>query len=63
MFTRRYDEAIAQYQKALDLNPDLPSFRAELSWAYAMKHMYPQALAEYAKSPCRTRPLQQRTSS
>ena len=49
LFTRRYDESIAQYQKALDLNPNLPVIRAELSWAYAMKHMYPQALAEYDK--------------
>ena len=35
----------------LDLNPNLPSIRAAMSWAYAMKHMYPQALAEYDKIP------------
>jgi tetratricopeptide (TPR) repeat protein len=49
LFTRRYDEAIAQYEKALDLNPNLPVIHAELGWAYAMKRMYPQALAEYDK--------------
>ena len=41
------DESIVQYQKALDLNPNLPVVRALLSWAYVMKRMYPQALAEY----------------
>ena len=46
---RRYDESITQYQKALDLNPNLPVVRVLLSWAYAMKRMYPQALAEYDK--------------
>ena len=51
LFMRRYDEAIAQYQKALDLNPNIPAIHAELSWAYAMKHMYPQALAECEKIP------------
>src|SRR5438309_7439050 len=49
LFTRRYDESIAQYQKALDLNPNLPVVRALLAWSYAMKGMYPQALAEYDK--------------
>jgi len=51
LFTRRYDESIAQFQKVLDLNPNLPSIRAAMSWAYAMKRMYPQALAEYDKIP------------
>jgi tetratricopeptide (TPR) repeat protein len=46
---RRYDEAIAQYQKALDLNPNIPAIHAELGWVYAMKRMYPLALAEYEK--------------
>jgi serine/threonine protein kinase/tetratricopeptide (TPR) repeat protein len=50
-FTRRYDESIAQFQKVLDLNPNLSAVRAALSWAYAMKRMYPQALAEYEKIP------------
>jgi tetratricopeptide (TPR) repeat protein len=46
---RRYDESIAQFQKALDLNPNLPVVHAMLALAYAMKRMYPQALAEYGK--------------
>jgi len=46
---QRYDESIAQYQRALDLNPNLPVVRSMLAMAYAMKHMYPQALAEYDK--------------
>ena len=29
----------------------LPVIRAALAWAYAMKRMYPQALAEYDKIP------------
>jgi tetratricopeptide (TPR) repeat protein len=51
LFTRRYDQSIAQYQKALDLYPNAAVIRAELAWAYAMKRMYPQALAEYDKIP------------
>jgi tetratricopeptide (TPR) repeat protein len=48
---RRYDESIAQYQKALDLNPNLPVVRSMLAMAYAMKHMYPQAFTEYDTIP------------
>jgi hypothetical protein len=33
----------------LDLNPSLSAARAAMSWAYAMKRMYPQAPAEYDK--------------
>jgi tetratricopeptide (TPR) repeat protein len=46
---RRYDESIAQFQKALDLNPNLPVLRAMLAMAYTLKRMYPDALAEYDK--------------
>jgi tetratricopeptide (TPR) repeat protein len=46
---RQHEESIAQFQKALDLNPNLPVVRAVLALAYAMQHMYPQALAEYDK--------------
>ncbi|PYX40376.1 MAG: hypothetical protein DMG83_26800 [Acidobacteria bacterium] len=49
MSTRRYDESIAQFQKALDLYSNAAVIRASLAWAYAMKRMYPQALAEYDK--------------
>jgi tetratricopeptide (TPR) repeat protein len=50
-FTRRYDEAIAQYQKALELNPNVAVIRASLASAYAMKHMYGEAFAEFDKIP------------
>jgi len=46
---RRYDEAISRYQKTLDLYPNYSWVRAQLAWAYALKGMYPQALAEYDK--------------
>jgi tetratricopeptide (TPR) repeat protein len=42
---------MAQHQKALDLNPNLPVVRVLLAWAYAVKRMYPQALAEFDKVP------------
>jgi tetratricopeptide (TPR) repeat protein len=47
--TRRYDESIAHFQKALDLYPNAAVIRGALAWAYAMNRMYPQALAEYDK--------------
>ncbi len=33
-FMRRYDDAIAQYQKTLELNPNLAGIRAFLAWSY-----------------------------
>ncbi len=49
LLMRRYDEAIPHFQKALDLYPNAAFIRAQLAWSYAMKGMYPQALAEYGK--------------
>jgi serine/threonine protein kinase/Tfp pilus assembly protein PilF len=46
---QRYDESIVRFQKALDLYPDAAWIRQLLAEAYAMKHMYPQAFAEYDK--------------
>jgi serine/threonine protein kinase/tetratricopeptide (TPR) repeat protein len=51
LVARRYDESIARFEKALDLYPDAAWMRAELAWAYAMKGMYAQAIAEYDKIP------------
>lgn len=51
LFMRRYEESIAQFQKAVDLYPDVAPIRAGLSWAYAKKQMYPQAFSEYDKIP------------
>jgi tetratricopeptide (TPR) repeat protein len=47
-YMRRYDESIAQYQKALDLYPTA-GIRAFLGLTYARKRMYPQAIAEFDK--------------
>jgi tetratricopeptide (TPR) repeat protein len=49
VFMGRYDESIPYFQKALDLYPNAAFIRAQLAWSYAMKRMYPQALAEYDK--------------
>jgi eukaryotic-like serine/threonine-protein kinase len=49
LIMRRYDEAIPNFQKVLDLYPNAAFIRAQLAWSYAMKGMYPQALAEYDK--------------
>lgn len=40
---RRYDESIAQHQKALDLDPSAAWIRADIVWAYALKGAYAQA--------------------
>src|SRR5262249_10910450 len=45
----RYDDAIAEYHKQLELYPDMAWKHAELGWAYAMKGMYAQAVGEYDK--------------
>jgi len=37
LVARRYDEAISQFQKALELYSNASAIRAELAWAYAMK--------------------------
>jgi tetratricopeptide (TPR) repeat protein len=60
---RQYEESIAQFQKALDLNPNLPVVHAMLALAYVMKRMYPQALPNTTKLPIRTKSQQQATSS
>ena len=49
LLMRQYDESIPHFQKALDLYPNAAFIRAQLAWSYAMKRMYPEALAEYDK--------------
>jgi serine/threonine protein kinase/tetratricopeptide (TPR) repeat protein len=51
LFMLRYDESIAQFQNAVELYPDVAPIRAGLSWAYAKKQMFPQAISEYDKIP------------
>src|ERR1700747_401564 len=38
-------------EKALDLYPSAAAIRASLAWVFAVKRIYPQALAEYDKIP------------
>ena len=47
---RRYDEAIKQYQKAIELDPNLHLTHYFLGRAYEAKGMYDQAVEEYLKS-------------
>jgi len=46
---REYDQAIAQFQKALELEPNFPLAQAGLALAYAGKGQLPQALVEARK--------------
>jgi TolB-like protein/Tfp pilus assembly protein PilF len=46
VFARRYDEAIAQYKRTLVSNPNFGSAHRALGWAYGLKGMYPEAMAE-----------------
>jgi len=43
---RRYEEAIQAFQDALKVEPDLLSSHLGLAWAYGMKKMYTDAVAE-----------------
>jgi tetratricopeptide (TPR) repeat protein len=44
---RRYDEAIAQYRKTIEMDPNFPTTHNGLGRAYEVKGMYDQAVAEY----------------
>ena len=46
----RYDEAIEQYQKTLDLEPNFPMAHRELGLVYLEKSMFPEAIAELEKA-------------
>jgi TolB-like protein/tetratricopeptide (TPR) repeat protein len=46
VYARRYDEAIAQYKRTLVSNPDFGYAHRALGWAYGLKGMYPEAIAE-----------------
>jgi len=50
-FMGNYDESISQDQKALEFNPNIAVIRSALASAYAMKHMYGEAFAEFDKIP------------
>ena len=43
-YARRYDEAIRQYQNNLETHPDFIMSHHELSWVYAQKSMFEEAI-------------------
>jgi eukaryotic-like serine/threonine-protein kinase len=53
MSARRYDLAIAQYQKGLELHPDDPSLQYLLGWAYVYKGEYAKGIEAIEKSLAR----------
>jgi len=46
-FARRYDEAINQYRKTLELEPNFALAHQTMGMALARKHDYPKAIAEF----------------
>src|SRR5258708_34995341 len=52
---RRFDAAIEQERKTLDMDPSFPPARFTLGYTYAVKGMYRQALAEFGKLSDRRR--------
>jgi TolB-like protein/DNA-binding winged helix-turn-helix (wHTH) protein len=46
-FARRYDDAINQYRKTLELEPNFALTHQTLGMALAQKHDYPKAIAEF----------------
>jgi DNA-binding winged helix-turn-helix (wHTH) protein/TolB-like protein/Flp pilus assembly protein TadD len=48
-YARRYDEAINQLKRVLDMNPNIDLARSVLGHAYLQKGMYEQAIAEFQK--------------
>jgi tetratricopeptide (TPR) repeat protein len=47
---RRYDEAIRQYQVAIDLDPNFPASHYFLGRAYEAKGMYDDAVRSYTRA-------------
>jgi len=48
--TRRYDEAIVQYQKALQVDPSFPIAHKGIAEVYVQKAMYDEAIIEIEKA-------------
>jgi tetratricopeptide (TPR) repeat protein len=48
-YARRYDEALAQFDKAIQLNPDFFVTYYHLAWLYAQLGNYPSAITELSK--------------
>jgi DNA-binding winged helix-turn-helix (wHTH) protein/TolB-like protein/tetratricopeptide (TPR) repeat protein len=49
-WSRRNDEAIAEYKKVIEMAPDFPLAQRELGLVYEQKGMYPEALEQLQKS-------------
>jgi len=49
LWARRYDEAMEHFREVLKMQPDYALAYEYLGYAYAAKHMYPEAIAEYGK--------------
>jgi tetratricopeptide (TPR) repeat protein len=49
-YARRYEQAIEQFQKALELDPSFPPVLGFLPVAYEQKGMYDEALTGYQKA-------------
>jgi tetratricopeptide (TPR) repeat protein len=50
MEARRFDEAIVQFKKVLEMEPDHPLTHLVLALTYDAKGMYPEAIGEYRKA-------------
>jgi tetratricopeptide (TPR) repeat protein len=48
-FARRYDEAIHEYEKNLEMNPDDVYTRLYLGWAYLKANQFAEAVAQLEK--------------
>jgi tetratricopeptide (TPR) repeat protein len=51
LFAGRYDEALAQFHRALELDPNYPLAHLDLARVYAARGEYDSALAELRRSP------------
>lgn len=49
-YAREYDQAIEQFRKTLELNPNFPQAQTYVAVAYGQKGMYEQAVAGFQKS-------------
>jgi tetratricopeptide (TPR) repeat protein len=49
-FARQYDQAIEQYRKTLELDPNFFAPHTFLGWAYIQKSMYKEGVAELEKA-------------
>jgi len=51
LYAQNYDQAIAQFQRCLELDPDFPAAHQFLPIAYVRKGMYEEALAKIREAP------------